>query len=269
MLGTDAWKTTRGTSMALDNGYMRSRALTLILLALFPFCASATTWGKPEAVADPIRNGAKCVVSEPMSSGSYIYHWPSKYDQVFWPLTDRNGIWFCRDTGFAAFIGDFELSAAERGALSAYLPQVYVKRIRGRPDLPILLELLQQSYSKREKDREFRIQLLRVLAYYNDTELHDYVASAAFRREALTMMEEDLGTSLREEQRLEYLFVSAAYYQELGETEKSDHMLRQLDAASAMSSEKLKGYVEYLSSLKGDVARIVPGGPLAPDLPDN
>lgn len=246
------------------------RALVLLMLfALSHVTASATTWGPPSSRADPVRDNAKCLVSEPASSGSYIYQWPSKYDQVFWPLTDPHGIWFCPESGFTAFLGDFELSAEEKVALSAHLAQVYQKKVGGPPDIRDLLELLKQSYSKREKSREFRIQLLRVLAYYNDAELHDYDASGRLRREALAMIQEDLRTNLEEAQKLEYLFVAAAYSRELGEIENSDRLLQELDSALSSTSDNLKGYAEYLSSLKKDVAQIVPGGELAPETPRN
>ncbi len=247
---------------------MTSRAAAcVVLLALLPLKVSSTTWGEPTSVADPILKGAKCAVQEPMSSGSYIYHWPSKYDQVFWPLTDPSGIWFCRKSGFTAFIGDFELSAAERASLSAHLPQVYEKPVRDRPDIGRLLELLQQSYSQRQTSRESQIRLLRVLAYYNDAELQDYAAATGFRRQALAMIEEELlQASLEEVLKLEYLFVASAYYRELGEVEKSDQMLLDLETALRdVGDEKVKGYAEYLSSLKKDLSHIAPGGPLAPE----
>jgi hypothetical protein len=50
--------------------------------------ASATTWGK-STVKDPV-SGDGVEVQEPMSSGSYIYEWPGKEDQVFWPATDEH-----------------------------------------------------------------------------------------------------------------------------------------------------------------------------------
>jgi hypothetical protein len=95
-----------------------------LLILILSSNAFATTWGREER-PDPVIDGATCAVSEPMSWGSYIYHWPSKYDQVFFPLTDEHGIWFCRESGFTAFIGDFELRPEEKAALAAHLPQFY------------------------------------------------------------------------------------------------------------------------------------------------
>lgn len=57
----------------------------------------ATTWGETD-VDDPIVKDAKCTVGSPGSYGSYIYGWPSKYDQIFWPVTEESGIWFCPES---------------------------------------------------------------------------------------------------------------------------------------------------------------------------
>jgi len=243
---------------------MKKKAAALLILFVSSN-AFATTWGRPEERPDPVIDGATCAVSEPMSWGSYIYQWPSKYDQVFFPLTDEHGIWFCRESGFTAFIGDFELLPGEKAALASHLPQVYRPSSDAQPDTPLLLRLLQESYSRRQLDREFRIRLLRVLAYYYDADLHDYETAARFRKDALDLIEDALHAQLEEGKRLEYLFVAAAYYRELGEAEASDGKVAELTSALRSSSEeKLKGYVEYLTSLQQDIARIVPGGPLAP-----
>jgi hypothetical protein len=242
---------------------MKSASVFCLVLALtFTATGRATTWDEPEPVPDPVREQAKCHVSQPMSSGSYIYQWPSKYDQVFWPLTDPNGIWFCQESGFTAFIGDFELTADERAALVAELASY--KPIR-RPTLREKLVLLQKSYSARSVDARMKIRLWRVLAYYHETELRDSDGASVFRRKALEMIEAALRTDLPEGDRLEYLFVSAAYSREFGDLEKSRASVRSLEEALKESKDqKLEGFVEYLTELKSDIDKIVPGGPLIP-----
>ena len=245
---------------------MKSASVCCLVLALaFTAAGHATTWSEPEPVPDPVRPGAKCYVSQPMSYGSYIYQWPSKYDQVFWPLTDPKGIWFCRQSGFTAFIDDFELTTNERATLAAELAVSY-EPLKTDPTLSDKLVLLQKSYAARSLDARMKIQLLRVLAYYYETELGDYDRASALRQEALELIETALPTKLPEGDRLEYLFVSAAYYRELGDFEKSKTAVSYLQQALTQSKdEKLKGFVEYLTDLKKDIAKIVPGGPLIPD----
>lgn len=235
-----------------------------VLVSTFLASAHATTWTEPQPVPDPVRQGAKCQVSQPMSYGSYIYQWPSKYDQVFWPLTDPNGIWFCHESGFTAFIDDFELKSDERAALASELAAFY--QPLDKPTLRDKLVLLQKSYAARKADASTQIRLLRVLAYYYETEFQDYAGASALRHQALEMIETALSQKLPDSERLEYLFVSSIYYREFDDLEKSKVTVQALEQAlKANKDEKLQGFVEYLSELKGDIDKIVPGGPLIPE----
>jgi hypothetical protein len=76
-----------------------------------------------------------------------------------------------------------------------------------------------------------------------------------------------LKTGLEEGQKLEYLFVTAAYRREFGDVAESDAALGQLKAAlESSTNEKLSGFVEYLTVLKNDIRKIEPGGALAPNV---
>jgi hypothetical protein len=249
----------------LEDKNMNSASVCCLVLAIASTATThATTWGEPEPVPDPLRQDAKCYVSQPMSHGSYIYQWPSKYDQVFWPLTDPQGIWFCKDSGFTAFIDDFELTANERAALAAELATSY-EPIE-KPSLRDKLALLQKCYAARNLNAQMKIRVARVLAYYQEVEFGDFAAASIFRRQALEMIEAALRTQLPEGERLEYLFVASIYYREFGDLERSKSTLGSLEQALLQSKdEKLKGFVEYLTELKQDIDKVVPGGPLIPD----
>ena len=67
-----------------------NRIISLVMLLLLTGIVHATTW-KPSEKTDPL-TGEKVPAWEIMSYGSYIYKWPSKYDLVFWPLTDEGYI---------------------------------------------------------------------------------------------------------------------------------------------------------------------------------
>ena len=99
-------------------------------------------------------------------------------------------------------------------------------------------------------DARTKIRLLRVLAYYDDTEFKDFDGARAFRRQALEMIEAALPTQLPEGERLEYLFVSAAYYREFGDSERSKATVRSLEQSLQQSKvvHKLSGRVAGLSS---------------------
>jgi hypothetical protein len=248
---------------------MNKNILSAALLSfIISFDASATTWGEPTPIPDPIKQGTVCKVSEPMSSGSYIYQWPSKYDQVFWPFTDPAGIWFCPESGFAAFIGDFELTAQERAALVADFA-MHDKLGARKTTLRDKLERLQKSYAVRSKGTQTDIHVLRVLAYYYESDLGDYAKATALRRQALESIETALRTQLDEAVRLEYLLVSAFYYREFDEPTRSSASLTALQSALKSSKdEKLRDFVDYLTELSKDVSLIEPGGPLVPKVPE-
>lgn len=236
------------------------------LLVLSPALAAATTWG-PTKVKDPINPRARCEVSEPMSFGSYIYQWPEKFDQVFWPLTETNGIWTCGKSGFVAFIGDFDgLSEAEVTRIRAFLDSDEGRAgdIRERQ---VQLDRLERLYALRDKDPHFRTVLLRVLAFHHENALDAPERAADYRRQALELIRTRLAEDeLKPELRLEYLFVSSVYERWFGNTPASDAFAAQLEAAlSAYGESEGAGYAEYLTELKAEITQIRPGGKLAPD----
>lgn len=239
----------------------------LVLNVAFATIAHATTWGEPERIADPLQSKSHCLVESPASSGGYIYHWPSKYDQVFWPLTDPKGIWFCSKSGFTAFIGDFELTPTQKTAVAAELATFY-KPIN-KPTLREKLVLLEKSYTARNQGTRGKIELLRVLAYYHEANLRDFDGAAALRRKALEMIEAALSTEDDPAGRMQYLFVSAVYNREFGDLAKSDasaKLLKQtLQEHKNNRNEDIADMVEYLSELSEDIDKIVPGGPLIPE----
>lgn len=242
----------------------RSRLLAAVFaMAVIPGIATAITWTE-SVQPDPLAPGATCAVHEPMSSGSYIYQYPSKYDQIFWPLTDEKAIWFCPTSGFISFMMDFEkVTSNELRDITVYLRANYMT---GRAlDLRGRLALLEATYALRETDSRFRIRLLRALAYYHERNLDNAAAARSYRRKALAAIRDELGKDLEHGLRLEYQFVAAAYEREFGNNAQSDRDLKALDADMAKTSDpELKGYVEYLTKLKDDIPRIKPGGFLAP-----
>ena len=261
---------------------MRLAPFVLLLAFLGAPCAHATTWDET-SVDDPIQPGAKCLVQEPMSSGGYIYWWPSKYDQVFWPVTERHGIWHCRTSGFTALIGDFEgMSAATVERVRAHLAQVYPKPVE---DLSFDAEvaLLEGIYALREPEAKRANLLLRALAYQYEAQ-GNLDRARQYRQRALPGIEAALHEDLPLAQRRAYLAVAAGYQREFGNVAASDaHLaaLRLSIAAPAQQSggdgakdertaseqeEEAAAAAEYFSQLIDEVKHIEPGGKLDPDV---
>ncbi|QSX33321.1 hypothetical protein JYB87_16590 [Shewanella avicenniae] len=234
-----------------------------LLFALSPLSAHATTWS-PTEVTDPIVAGAKCQVHEPISYGGYIYNWPSKYDQVFWPLTDENGIWFCEKSGFTAFIGDFDkLTAAERDRIGAFLNDNPPKDSA----IETRLALLEHIYALRDTSASFKNRLLRVIARWHQN-LGNLEQANQYRQQALAQIKTALAGQLDAYQRLEYLYLAANYSKQFGDDAAADAYLKQLhDAIANADDEQSKNFAAYLNELAPESKLITAGGVLDPLAP--
>ena len=225
---------------------MRSRGALLLLLAWACVPAVATTWGET-TVVDPV-SGKPCKVPTPASMGSYVYEWPEKYDQVFFPVTDGAGIWTCV-SGFAAVIGDIALSAGEKQRIAANLAAIPASE-RIPKDIAGKLRRAEALY------------LLRDLAPERPGE-----GAMTYTATALEIMLARLADeSLPPATRMEYAFVSANYVREFGDGARADRLLAQLEALIADSAgSRGESYARYLGSLIASARTIAPGGRLAPE----
>ena len=236
-----------------------SKIIVSSLLAAWAGAAGAITWA-PKSVPDPLDSTKTCAVNEPVSWGGYIYQYPSKYDLVFWPFTDANGLWVCEDTGYVSFLTDFKkLSDDERKAIAAWL------KGRDKPaDVRARLAQLEGIYALRDKDPEFRNELLRTLARWNQ-DLGDLPRANEYRKTALAQIVTRLDTTLPELKHLEYLYLAANYTRLFGDTAASDAWLAKLrEAAANLKDPKSKDAAGYLLKLADDTPKIKPGGKLDP-----
>lgn len=242
---------------------MIARRMALSCLLFLPAAASATTWLET-TIIDPV-SGKQCVVSTPGSYGSYIYQWPEKFDQVFWPLTDRYGIWICRTSGFVTFIGDIELDDEEKTSIGRFL--------KGAAPLPeeamteVVLARLEAIYALRKVDPDAKARILRALAYHYESNGAP-IRAGELRDQAAEIMEARLADqTLAPSLRLQYSFVTANYVRERGQVAQADQKLEQMSPllVEAAADEKLKGYAEYLQALLATARKIAPGGRLAPE----
>jgi hypothetical protein len=236
------------------------RFIAVAILVFLSATSFATTWAKSK-VNDPILKGKKCSVNEPMSSGSYIYQWPSKYDQVFWPLTDSNGIWFCEKSGYVSFMADFEeLTDKEKSDISKYLKGKKTASLT----LNEILIRLEEIYALRDLKPETKNLYLRVFAqwYQNSDNL---VKANEYRKIAFDNIESQLKTDLPEDTKLEYLYLAANYARLFGNPEKSQSYLSLLSSAiENLKDKNFSGFAEYLKELSKETPNISPGGKIDP-----
>lgn len=225
--------------------------------------AGATTWVERE-IRDPV-NGKPCRVAALASSGSYVYDWPEKYDQVFVPVTAAEGIWLCEGSGFASFIGDDKLGYVERKRIAAFL-QRQPEPASGQSDIAAKLQRAEAIYALRDLALERSALVHRILAYDFESLADDPVRARQHRQAALAIMLDRLADeSLAPGTRLEYLFVSANYVRESGDAARADRLLAQLEMRIAEAAGgEFAVYAAYLQSMLPSARTIAPGGRLAP-----
>ena len=226
--------------------------VVMIHTRLFAFAAivlacsiGGTTTSFPTEKPDPLSDGS-CYGDQPASYGGYIYGWPSKLDQVFWPHTEPEFIWFCPDSGFTAFLGDLELDPTERERALAYLADHYRPSEEG-PSLKDKLRLLEDLYDLRDKDNRFRNWLLRALAHIYETHLDEVATANEYRMKALEQIETALNDKLEPKIKFEYLFLAARH--SLLFDSQADAVLYQQElatAAPAADDDEVRAYGEYL-----------------------
>ncbi|MCC6491224.1 MAG: DUF2225 domain-containing protein, partial [Candidatus Hydrogenedentes bacterium] len=180
---------------------------------LFVAAADATTWADSE-MTDPL-TGKKVPSKEIMSYGGYIYNWPSKYDLVFWPLTDENWICLNPENGYAAFNDDFEeLSKQEKETLKSWLVANY-NPSEAPKSYEQKLDWLERVYRQRKKDDAFWCTFYRLMAY---THREHREKSLVYVKKAIPLLEAQLKKNPKDIDRIEVLFSLGEYYRRTGET---------------------------------------------------
>jgi len=178
--------------------------------------ARATTWGEA-TLTDPL-TGEKIAARTIMSFGSYIYEWPSKYDLVFWPMTDENFIVLNPANGYAAFNDEFEkLAPEEIEKLKEWLPRNYDPERRPKTHLE-KLAWLERVYEQRQMKPDFWRRFYCLMAYMlrDDAE-----RSLSYVKKALPLLEAELEAGPEGVARLEVLFLLGEYHRRLGDNEKA------------------------------------------------
>lgn len=205
----------------------------VIFAAVLGQVASATTWGESTA-RDPV-SGKKIKVQEPMSSGSYIYSWPGKEDQVFWPMTADNWLWFNPKSGYGAFGDDFEeLDGDTLERVKTWLAAHYDKSkppaTRGE-----LLAWLEQLYALRDMDEQFWSYFYRLMAFEHAQ--IDPVKSLEYVRKAMPLLERHLVNSRSDASRIATLYLLGEYHRRLGNPDDSRNYFDQVRSAPYQDRE--------------------------------
>lgn len=216
-----------------------------LLLCVAPLSLHATTWMSTE-VRDPITS-KRVKVDTPASSGSYIYAWPEKSDQVFWPHTDPHWLWFNPKSGYIAFGNDFEdLDPARRAKLQAWLEAHFDRDAPPRSRVE-LLAWAERVYEARGMDEEFWRHFFRLMAYETRA---DAKVSLGYVAKALPLLEKKLAASSDPEKTLETLYLLSEYNRRLGRDVDAKGYLDTLAAFEV--NDQLAEFKQYLLEIAAE-----------------
>ena len=200
-----------------------NRIIPILILFLMTGPGFATTWA-PSEKTDPLTN-EKVPAQEIVSSGSYIYNWPSKYDLVFWPLTDEKWICFNSKNGYGAFNNDFEkVSDEEKKTLIKWLAENYnpAEAPKSHEEKLVWLE---KVYRQRKMDDDFWCRFYRLMAYVYR---QDPKKSLVYIDKALSLLTKELDTKPQGIKKIEVLYLLGEYYRRIGELEKAKEYFGQV-----------------------------------------
>ena len=220
---------------------------------------NATSWGRMERTC-PICNHKQTYYIV-ISWGTYVYYWESKYQYVYWPLTESRSIYSCQECHFSSYMWDFDSIPDNKIIpLKQYLATVKLeKEQEGYIYIPTTtrLEIAENVYKILERNENFWCRFYRVMGYHYDEEKNAIQAKAS-RVKALNIAKDMLSDSLYAEQKKESFFIIAAMYNFIG---NKDSALIYLDSASLVTYDlstykknkrkkiKTNGADEYLTDL--------------------
>ena len=190
---------------------MKRIVVCVVAFSCMTGAASAITW-HPTKFNDPL-TGEKVDGWEWGSYGSYIYQYPSKFDLVFWPLTDANWICVNAKNGYGAFNNDFEkISDDEKKTLSKWLKENYDPAESPKTHLE-KLAWLEKVYKGRKMDDDFWSRFYRLMVYMHRK---DKLKSLGYVKKVMPLLEKKLDTKPDGIKRIETLYLLGEYNRRLG-----------------------------------------------------
>ena len=217
--------------------------LLITVVMIFMVNLPAINWGGKE-VECPICK-QKNSFGIPTSYGSYIYHRPSKYQYVFWPLTDRHVLYSCKKCYLTCYMWDFRKIPHEKiKALQEMLHKVKIDRVGVDyyTEIPMItrLKVAEKVYSFLDKDKLFWCRFYRTLAYHYDEDGQYKLATQA-RIKALRIIEDVLIGGKNIGIKKELLLISGAmryFLDDIENARKDFKQALQLTYSDPTSTEK-------------------------------
>jgi len=247
-----------------------------VVLGLAVPVARATTWGSKK-VTCPLC-GTVNIFQVVGSYGSYIYSWPSKFQYIFWPRTDKRVIYSCRKCRLSCFMWDFEgLPQEKHAAVRQQLAGVkFDQEYAEYSEIPMAqrLRAAEKVYAALDRDEEFWCDFYRVLAYHLEQDMNALPEGKekatlqrevdAARRKALAQVERLLPLLASRGQtgrRKEFLLIRGAMKRFLRDDPGALADFKQAAGLTytnpKMPAEDAQGLDEYLSKLLQEYRELI------------
>lgn len=176
----------------------------------------ATTWYDVK-VNCPVCNQEN-TFQQISSYGSYIYQWPSKYQYIYWPVTETYSVYTCKHCYYSALMWDFEsVSGDTLKKIKSALDGVHIELAAKKNYLEIpvskKVELAEITYRSYQKDLDFWCNFYRIQGYHYEKENNNEKAKVS-RLKALGIAKELLADSANYYRKKELLLITGAmkYY---------------------------------------------------------
>lgn len=192
------------------------------------------------------------------SWGSYVYQWPSKYQQVYWPHTYSTTYYICKKCHFSMPMWDFkDFPKAKIEEVKTLLKDVTAPEKKNYNEVPMFVRLAiaEKIYRAIGRTDEQWALFYRVEGYHFAKEKKTDEALAA-RKKAIEYIEKALTDPKNENRKKELLVAKAAmqYFtgNESGAQDSLKAALATRYAEAGKNEEETRGYDEYLSALSKD-----------------
>lgn len=241
---------------------MKSRVLIFSALLFLAFNASSTTWF-PKKMACPLCQDSSTyqVIG---SYGSYIYHWPSKNQLIYWPLIESPSIYSCPHCAFTVYMWDFDTVPEQHVDKLKQILQPYagVGATDNYQRVPVTdrLEIAEKVYTVLGRDKEFWCRFYRVMGYHYDAASEKENADDV-RLKALELARELLSDTACAGEEKELYFIMASMYRFTGSPDSSMVYLEKAKKCTyscrELEDDQNTNKDNYLSKLISDNIEIV------------
>lgn len=190
---------------------MRHQALVLLIILAFVVQALAITTAEVDRECPVCKTKNKFRAF--MSYGSYVYMYPSKYQDVFFPFTHPITFYICKECHLSMYMGDFEKLPGEKvEEIKALLASARLDReFTDYKEVPVSerMAVAEKVYRALDKDDEFWAHFYRVLGYHLARERKDSAATEA-RLKSLEYLQRIASDNTRKGELKEILYSIAA-----------------------------------------------------------